>query len=117
MREEVRELREREVTRLGILKMDTPKLEIDAIHYPIDDFKFQSGRGTLNRLEIELRYSTGKKPEPSLIDVQIGDLTLHDVALISPDAMKSANQLGLAALHLHASSTADAGPEADREAA
>lgn len=89
-------------TRLGILTMDAPKLEIDAIHYPVDDFKFQSGRGTLNSLQVELHYSTAAKPEPSLIDVAIGDLTLHDVALIKPDAMKTVNTVGVSSVRVYA---------------
>ncbi len=84
----------------GVLTMDTPKLEIEAIRYPIEDFEFQSSRGTIQGLNLELRYGTGDRPKPSLIDVNIDQLTLHDVALISPDSMKSANQLGVSSIHM-----------------
>ena len=89
-------------TGLGILKMDAPKLAFDAIRYPVDDIEFQTSRGILNDLNVTLRYSTSKKPEPSMIDVKVGDLTLHDVALVTPEWMKTANTVGVGGLRISA---------------
>ena len=93
-------------TGLGLLSMDTPKLEIEAIRYPVEDFQFQSERGTIKGLALNLRYSTGSRPEPSMIDVNIDTMTLHDVALVSPNSMKAANRLDVSSLHVHAGTPA-----------
>lgn len=93
-------------TGLGLLAMDTPKLEIEAIRYPVEDFEFQSARGTIQGMNLALRYPTGARPEPASIDVTIDQLILHDVALVSPDSMKSANRLDVTGVQVHAGTPA-----------
>jgi hypothetical protein len=99
-------------TGLGLLTMDTPKLEIEAIRYPVEDFEFQSARGTIQGMNLALRYPNGARPEPSSIDVKIDQLILHDVALVSPNSMKSANQLDVTGVQVHAGTpAADSGKQ------
>jgi hypothetical protein len=103
-------------TRLGVLTMQSPELQIDAIRYPIEDFTFQTGAGSAIGLDVALAYSTAKKPEPSRIDLTLRKLTLNDVALIAADRMKSINRVDLGMLAVHAGSPSAAGtsPRAPR---
>lgn len=90
-------------TRLGLLTMKAPDLEIDAIRYPLDDFLLQTGSASVHGLELALAYGTDKRPEPTRIDLTIDTLTVKDLALVAAGKMKSINRVDLGDLVVHAS--------------
>lgn len=89
-------------TRLGLLTMKAPELQIDAIRYPIDDFLLQTGTANVHGLQIALAYGTNKRAQPTRIDLTIDTLAINDLALIAADRMKSINRVDLGSLQVHA---------------
>ncbi len=89
-------------TRLGLLTLSAPDLEIEAIRYPIDDFVLQTGTTRVRGLELALAYGTDKRPEPTRIDLAIQSLTIDDMALVAAEKMKSVNQVAIGDLEVHA---------------
>ena len=86
---------------LGVLKLQADHLAIAAINYPLAGQTIRTGRIDLRNVDVTLRYPTeSTKNQLNVIEVTIGEAEVDDLMLISPDDIKSVNQLDLSGLRL-----------------
>ena len=81
----------------GILEMGAKVVDLGAINYLMDNFKFQSGAGNLQNLHVHMGYPR-LKAQPTNLQLEIGSAVLHDLLLISTDSMTSIREIKLEGL-------------------
>lgn len=82
----------------GRIDLAVQHVALSAIHMPLGDTKVQTGRVSIDNLDVRMQFP-GSLPlipglpdvAPSLIDVYIGEMAADDVTLVSPDSMKAIN--------------------------
>jgi hypothetical protein len=80
----------------GILELRATRLDLQSVHYPLANLKFQTGESSVRGIHLHMQYpATESEQNSTSLRMRVDLLELNDVLLISPDSMMGFEQISV----------------------